>query len=177
MKIWVGFKGILLDIRTWFGLMYNCMTGHTGANPFISKNNFWDYWLLYNPSNREVHFQLIFKELESIKLKIVMPKNVRISLNRQKKSTVYHKTTIYGVHSEYIIKKIKIWYPDFFPDFPDPVFSRKKKLLRLAHGQTLRHFVVNKSLFHILLSLATWQKLADMKNAKNILFWGKEPLF
>ena len=65
-------------------------------------------------------------------------------------------------------KKIDI---RIFPDFPDPVFFPGKKLRRLAHGQTLRHLMVYKSLFHILLSLATWQKLADMKNAKNLLFW------
>ena len=65
-------------------------------------------------------------------------------------------------------------FPEFhiriFPGFSRSGFFPGKKLLRLAHGQTLRHFVVNSSLFHILLSLATWQKLADMKNAKNILF-------
>ena len=101
-------------------------------------------------------------------------KNVRIRLNRQKKSTVYHKTTIYSVHFEYLTKKRKIWYPDFFPEFPDPVFSRKKSLRDFAPWKTLGHFedFVTKQSF--ISPSVTWQKLADMKSAKNILFWGIE---
>ena len=61
----------------------------------------------------------------------------------------------------------------FFPEFPDPVFFPEKKLRRLAHGQTLGHFDRFVTNFNVISPSVTWQKLADVKNAKNILFWGK----
>ena len=50
----------------------------------------------------------------------------------------------------------------FFPDFPDPVFSRKFFLRGLAGGQTLGHFVPKQS--DISLSV-TWKELANTKLA------------
>ena len=91
-------------------------------------------------------------------------------MKSQKKSTFHHKTTISIVHSENLIQKWKIWYPDFFPDFPDPVFSRIFFLRGLAGGQTKCHFMSYINIFHILYEFIWWQKVADMKNAKNYFY-------
>ena len=69
-------------------------------------------------------------------------------------------------------KNSKNFISGFFPDFPDPVFSRNFFLEGLGGGQTLCHFVAYFYYINYLCSLACWQKLAGMKNAKNILFLG-----
>ena len=72
-----------------------------------------------------------------------------------------------------LIKNTRNHRSGFFPDFPDPVFSRIFFLRGLAGGQTLGHFDRFATKLNDISPSVTWQKLADMKNAKNILFWGK----
>ena len=76
-------------------------------------------------------------------------------------------------HSWNLTQNNKILISGFFPDFPDPVFSQNFFLLRLAKGQTLCQFFAHFYYINYICCLVTWQKLAGMKNAKNILFLGK----
>ena len=66
-----------------------------------------------------------------------MTKLVKITKN----STFLWKTENYTVRSQYLTKNVGNFISGFFLEFPDPVFSGKKKLLGLANGQTLGHFV------------------------------------
>merc|ERR1712001_313877 len=100
-------------------------------------------------------------------------KNDKISENYKKKSTFFNKTVHYTVQTQYLITNIGNFISGFFPDFPDPVFSRKFFLDGLGRGQTLCHFVAYFYYINYLCSLVGWQGVADMKNAKNILVLGK----
>merc|ERR1712001_352539 len=99
-------------------------------------------------------------------------KNDKISENYKKKSTFLNKTVHYTVQTQYLITNIRNFISRFFPDFPDPVFSRKFFLYGLVRGETLCHFVAQFYYINYICSLVCWQKLAGMKNAKNILFLG-----
>ena len=63
----------------------------------------------------------------------------------------------------------KIWNfkSGFFPDFPDPVFSRKKKLGRLGQTTTIAHFVTQSYNNCQTLVLERWRKVEHEKNAEN----------
>ena len=88
----------------------------------------------------------------------------------KKKSTFYHKTTISIVHSENLTKKRKKLYPDFFPDFPDPVFSRIFLVGGLGRDRTMCHFLglINKACF--MWKLEIGHDRTDAKNAKNYIY-------
>ena len=66
-----------------------------------------------------------------------------------------------------LIENSRNFESGFFPDFPDPVFSRKKRVRGLAGGQTIDQNALFKLLSPSVLPVTWWQKLADMKNAKN----------
>ena len=68
-------------------------------------------------------------------------KKVKISKNCKKTSQFYHKTVFYVFHSQNLIKNSRNFESGFFPDFPDPVFSRKKTVCGLVQSQTPGHFV------------------------------------
>ena len=70
-------------------------------------------------------------------------KKVKISKNCKKTSQFYHKTVFYVFHSQNLIKNSRNFESGFFPDFPDPVFSRKKRVRGLAGGQILAHFIAH----------------------------------
>ena len=55
----------------------------------------------------------------------------------------------------------------FFPDFPDPVFSRNFSVRVLARTKFPRQIFTYSNLFHKLLKFIYWQALADAKNAIN----------
>ena len=57
----------------------------------------------------------------------------------------------------------------FFPDFPDPVFSRNFLVRVLARTKFLDHIFVYPFLLHDFINSRPWQALADTKNAKNHL--------
>ena len=77
---------------------------------------------------------------------------------------------IYSVHSQNLTLNIRNFISGFFPDFPDPVFSRNFCLERLGDGQIKCHFVSYMNTFHILYEFIWWQKVADTKNAKNYFY-------
>ena len=108
-------------------------------------------------------------------LKTFDVKNDQISENYKKTSTFLYKTVYYTVQSQYLTLKFKNFISGFFPDFPDPVFSRKLFLQRLADGQTLCQVFAHIYYINYVSSLVWWRKVEHMKNAKNILFLGKEP--
>ena len=58
----------------------------------------------------------------------------------------------------------------FFPDFPDPVFSRNFLVRVLARTKFLDHIFVYPFLLHNFINGRPWQALADTKNAKNHLY-------
>ena len=97
-------------------------------------------------------------------------KIVKISKNCKKTSQFYHKTAFYVFHSQNLIKNRQYFESGFFPDFPDPVFSRNFCLERLGDGQIKCHFVSYMNTFHILYEFIWWQKVADTKNAKNYFY-------
>ena len=69
--------------------------------------------------------------------------------------------------SQYLFKKTKNLGSGFFPDFPDPVFSRNFLVRVLAHTKFPRQIFTYSNLFHKLLKFIYWQALADAKNAIN----------
>ena len=66
-----------------------------------------------------------------------------------------------------LIENTQIFVSGFFPEFPDPVFSRKKTVRGLAGGQTMHQNAMFKHLSTSVPPFTWWQKVADMKNAKN----------
>ena len=69
-----------------------------------------------------------------------------------------------------LIENSRNFESGFFPDFPDPVFSRKKRVRRLAGGQILAHFIAHVKVSCFIYEFIWWQKVADMKNAKNCFY-------
>ena len=86
-------------------------------------------------------------------------KNVKICVNHKKKSTFHHKTIIYSVLSQNLTLNIRNFISGFFPDFPDPVFSRKKIVRGLARGQTIDHFITYIYIVLILYKITCWRML------------------
>ena len=58
----------------------------------------------------------------------------------------------------------------FFPDFPDPVFSRKKRVRGLAGGQILAHFIAHVKVSCFIYELKLGHDGADAKNAENYIY-------
>ena len=94
-------------------------------------------------------------------------RNVRISENYKKTSTFYHKIVIYAFHSQNLIKIPGFLDPEFFRIFRIRFFSGYKTVRGLAGGQTIDQNAMLKFLSPSVLPVIWWQKLADMKNAKN----------
>ena len=74
---------------------------------------------------------------------------------------------IYTILSQNLSLNMKNFISGFFPDFPDLVFSRKKTVRGLAGGQTIYQNAIYKHLSPSVPPVSWWQKVADMKNAKN----------
>ena len=115
-------------------------------------------------------YQAEFYRIHEYRLRNLNFKNVKISQKCKKTSQFYHKTVFCAFYSQNLIKNSQNFKSGFFPDFPDPVFSRKKRVREVAGGQTLGHFVSYMNIFHILYEFIWWQKVADMKNAKNYFY-------
>ena len=64
------------------------------------------------------------------------------------------------------------FFSGFLPDFPDPVFSQKKIVCGLVQSQTLCQYFAHFYYINYIGSLVWWRKVENLKNAKNILFWG-----
>ena len=87
------------------------------------------------------------------------------------------KTLVFDVYYQNLIPNFWNLVSGFFPEFPDPVFFRKKSLRGFAPWKTLGHFVHFVPKQSYISPSVTWRKLEYMKNAKNILFWHLEPFF
>ena len=62
-----------------------------------------------------------------------------------------------------LIENTQIFVSGFFPEFPDPVFSGKKKLRGLAGGQTHRHSGHFDSNYYYISPSVTWRELEYTK--------------
>ena len=91
-------------------------------------------------------------------------KNVKICVNHKKKSTFHYKTIIYSVHSQNLTLNIRNFISGFFPDFPNPVFSRKKSVGELGRGKTFHHFIAHLYLACFLYELKLEHNGAYAKN-------------
>ena len=100
-------------------------------------------------------------------LKTFDVKNDQISENYKKTSTFLYKTVYYTVQSQYLTLKFKNFISGFFPDFPDPVFSRKKTVCGLVQGQAVGHFITCVYIVQILYKAICWRLSEYMKIAKN----------
>ena len=76
-----------------------------------------------------------------IAIEILMLKMTKLVKITKKTSTFFFITDNYAVQSQYLTTNIGNFISGFFPDFPDPVFSRKKTVCRLVQSQTPGHFV------------------------------------
>ena len=74
-----------------------------------------------------------------------------------------HKTLFFVVLFQNLIPKIRNPTSGFFPDFPDPVFSQKKKLGEVGGGQTLGHFLALTKISCFIFKLELWHDVADAK--------------
>ena len=97
-------------------------------------------------------------------------KNIKIVENFKKTQLLFINQHFCMFIKQNLFQNIKNFISGFFPDFPDPVFSLKKIVREVAGGQTKCQFVSYLNIFHILQTSTWWQKLADMKNAKNLLY-------
>ena len=55
----------------------------------------------------------------------------------------------------------------FFPDFPDPVFSRKKIVGEVGGGQIFAHFIGHVKVSYFIYKLKLWHDVADAKSEEN----------
>ena len=65
------------------------------------------------------------------------------------------------------VPKIQNYKSGFFPDFPDPVFSRKIFLGEVGGGQILAHFIAQVKVSYFIYKLKLWHDVADAKSAEN----------
>ena len=70
---------------------------------------------------------------------------------------------LYTVHSQNLTKNIWNLKSGFFPEFPDPVFSRKKSV----GGQILVHVIAHVNVSCFIYKLKLGHDGADTKNAEN----------
>ena len=66
-----------------------------------------------------------------------------------------------------LIENIRFLGSGFLPDFPDPVFSRNKRVRGLAGGQTLAHFIAHVKVSCFIYRFELGHDGADAKNAEN----------
>ena len=69
-----------------------------------------------------------------------------------------------------LIKNTQIFGSGFFPDFPDPVFSRKKRVRVLAGGQFIVHLIANTYILSFIYKLELGHDGADAKNRENHIY-------
>ena len=110
---------------------------------------------------------MFYNDSMHINMKNLYVKYDKSSENRKITSKFLYKIVHSSVSSQYLTTNFGNFISGFFPDFPDPVFSRNFLLGKLGQGQIKCHFVSFMNIFHILYSFLWWQKVADMKNAKN----------
>ena len=65
------------------------------------------------------------------------------------------------------VPKIQNYKSGFFPEFPDPVFSRKKIVGEVGGGQTLAHFIAHVKVSCYIYKLKLWHDVADAKSVEN----------
>ena len=102
-------------------------------------------------------------------------KNYKISENYQKNSTFFCKTENCTVKFQYLTKNNGNFYPEFFRIFRIRFFPGIFSCRDLQGVKLFANFLATFTTYYInyICSLVRWQKVAAMKNAKNILFWGK----
>ena len=120
---------------------------------------------------------VIFVHSDICRLKNGYFKNIRFVENDKNFFAMIHISSQGMFKSQYLSKNSWNFISRFFPDFPDPVFSRKKIVCGLVQSQTLCQYFAHFYYINYICSLVRWQKVADMKNAKNILFWAKNRFF
>ena len=62
------------------------------------------------------------------------------------------------------VPKIQNYKSGFFPEFPGPVFSRKKNG---GGGQILAHFIAKVKVSCYIYKLKLWHDVADVKSVEN----------
>ena len=70
-------------------------------------------------------------------------KNIKFVENSEKSRLYFINQLIPMYINQNLIEDIRFFGSGFFPDFPDPVFSRNKRVRGLAGGQTLAHFIAH----------------------------------
>ena len=147
-------------------------TVHAGANPLENIRKILSFLTIMN-SNFLIKINLDgFQHSAIFSQRNWHFKNIKIVENFKKTQLLFINQHFCMFIKQNLFQNIKNFISGFFPDFPDPVFSLKKILYGLVRGQTLCHFVAYFYNINYICSLACWQKLAGMKNAKNILFLG-----
>ena len=81
-----------------------------------------------------------FKKNHALALANCDFRNLKISQNYKKTSMFYYKTELLTVHSQNLIKNCRNFESGFFPDSPDPVFSRKKECASSCIHQNFKVF-------------------------------------
>ena len=74
-----------------------------------------------------------------------------------------YKTLLIAVLFQNLTPKFQNLKSGFFLDFPDPVFSQKKKLGEVGGGQTLGHFLALTKISCFIYKLELWHDVADAK--------------
>ena len=97
-------------------------------------------------------------------------KNVGIPENDIKTFILCHKTLHITVLCQNLIKISWNFVSGFFPDFPDPVFSRKKRVRGLAGGQFFVHLLANIYILSFIDKLGLGHDGADAKSKENYIY-------
>ena len=69
-----------------------------------------------------------------------------------------------------LIENSRNFESGFFPDFPDPVFSRKKRVRGLARGQILAQFIAHVKVSCFIYKLKLGHDGADAKSRENHIY-------
>ena len=114
----------------------------------------------------------IFVHSDNCRLKNGNFKNIKIVENCKNFFALMHLSSQGMFQIAISVKNSWNFFSGFFPDFPDPVFSRKKIVCGLVQSQTLCQSFAHFYYINYISSLVLWRNVENMKNAKNILFWG-----
>ena len=73
----------------------------------------------------------------------------------------------YTVHSQNLTSNIRNLISGFFPELPDPVFSREKIVGEVGGGQIFAHFIGHVKVSYFIYKLKLWHDVADAKSVEN----------
>ena len=129
-----------------------------------------NYCFIWSQILREIYIWPNFCRIRPFSLPNSYVKNVQFGKNFKFSRFSFINLLFLMCINKILIKNYRNFVSGFFPDFPDPVFSRNFFVEKLGEGQTRCHFLSYVNIFHILYKFFWWQKVADMKNAKNCFY-------